>query len=32
MSEDQLKSIAESLNIKVAKKQDLSDLRFAILD
>ena len=32
MSEDQLRSIAESMNIKGAKKMDLATLGFAILD
>ena len=32
MSEEQLRSLGESLNIKNAKKMDLQDLGFAILD
>ena len=32
MSEEQLRSIAETLNIKGAKKMDRADLGFSILD
>ena len=32
MSEEQLRSLGESLHIKNAKKMDLQDLGFAILD